>query len=1072
VLEEQIVEYQQTIEALRRREQEFKALLENAPDAIARFDRQLRYLYANQAVEQALGLSREILIGKTNLELLMPNEICLLWEKHLNQVFEIGQNIEIEFEFQTPLGLRAYQARLVPELDLEGAIASVLVVSRDVTEAKQAEQALQNVTTQLANVFEILPDALICVDTEWRYTFVNSRAEALLDKPRSELLGKNSWEVFPSLVETQAYTLCHQAMAQQKAIEYEEFYPEFNKWFFIRLNPSTTGLSTYFQDISDYKQTEKALQQREEQFRQLADAVPQIVWVVNANNELEYVNQQWCDYAGLTLEQARKRESFSLVIHPEDIQSTYQQWAKSLATGTPYEKECRLKRASDGVYRWFLVRTMPVKDEQGRVIQWYGTSTDIDDLKRTEETLQESEERLRLALDSGRMGIWDWSILSGDLKWSENLEEIHGMAPGSFGGTFADFQKIIHPEDREMVNEAIAQAVKRQSNYEIEFRTFWPDGSTHWIAGKGKTFSNAEGKAVRMIGVAMDVTERKRNEEAQAYLAEASKVLSSSLDYQTTLASVAQLTVPELADWCTVHVIEEDGSIQQLAAAHVDPAKVKWAEELKNKYPLDLNAARGAAFTLRTGQSDLLPDISDELVVQAARDPEHLQLLRDIGFKSVMTVPLMVQDRILGVISFVSTAESQRRYDKVDLLLAEELGHRAALAVDNARLYRAQERDRALAEAANRIKDEFLAVLSHELRTPLNPILGWAQLLKSRKYDEKTTIRALEIIERNAQLQTQLIDDLLDVSRILQGKLQLEFQPINLNVVIAAAIETVRLAAQAKSIQIKTHLYPDIGKITGNSARLQQVVWNLLSNAIKFTPKGGKVEITLQSIGDYAQIKVSDTGIGIKPEFIPYVFDYFRQADSQTTRKFGGLGLGLAIVRHLVELHGGTVWADSQGEGQGAVFTIELPLIATTLEANHDGGQENQSANLNGIRVLVVDDEPDMREFVAFVLEESGAQVTATTSAAEALKALEQSTFDLLLSDIGMPEMDGYMLMQQVRGLAAERGGEIAAIALTAYAGDLNQQKALSAGFQAHISKPVEPEELVREILNLIVKEA
>jgi PAS domain S-box-containing protein len=711
---------------------------------------------------------------------------------------------------------------------------------------------------------------------------------------------------------------------------------------------------------------------------------------------------------------------------------------------------------------------MPITDRQGRVIKWYGTSTDIDDLKRAEETLQQSEEQLRLALESGRMGTWDWSIMTGELKWSDNLEEIHGMAPGSFGGTFADFEQIIHPEDREVVNQAIAQAIELKSIYDIEFRIFWPDGTTHWMAGKGKTFCNAEGKAVRMVGVGMDVTERRRNEEAQRYLALASKVLSSSLDYQTTLASVAQLTVPKLADWCTVHVIEEDNSIEQLAAAHVDPAKVKWAMDLKNKYPFDPNAPRGAAFTLRTQQPDLLPDISDELLVQGARDAEHLQLLREIGFKSVMTVPLLIQDRILGVISFISTEDSGRRYDGVDLSLAEELGRRAALAVENARLYRAQERERARAEAANRIKDEFLAVLSHELRTPLNPILGWTQLLKSRNFDEEKTIHALDIIERNAKLQSQLIEDLLDVSRILQGKLQLEFQPIALHSVIGSAIDTVRLAAQAKSIQIETRLTSVLGQVAGNSARLQQVIWNLLSNAIKFTPQGGRVEIVLQRADDYAQIKVSDTGTGIDLDFLPYVFDYFRQADSKTTRTFGGLGLGLAIVRHLVELHGGTVWADSPGKGQGATFTIHFPLMTNTLKTDDDGKQANEGGSLKGIRVLVVDDEPDMREFVAFVLEEYGAQVTVAKSAAEALFALEESIPDLLLSDIGMPDRDGYMLMRQVRTWSSERGGQILAIALSAYAGEFNQQQALSAGFQAHISKPVEPEQLVRAITNLI----
>jgi signal transduction histidine kinase len=376
------------------------------------------------------------------------------------------------------------------------------------------------------------------------------------------------------------------------------------------------------------------------------------------------------------------------------------------------------------------------------------------------------------------------------------------------------------------------------------------------------------------------------------------------------------------------------------------------------------------------------------------------------------------------------------------------------------------------AEAANRIKDEFLAVLSHELRSPLNPILGWSKLLRNGKLNAAKTAHALEIIERNAKLQSQLIEDLLDVSRILRGKLSLNMAPVNLASTIKAALETVRLAAEAKSIQIQTVFDPTIGQVLGDAARLQQVVWNLLTNAVKFTPEGGRVEILLQQIGSQAQIQVRDTGKGISPDFLPYVFEYFRQADATTTRTFGGLGLGLAIVRHLVELHGGTVLADSPGEGQGATFTVRLPLIKDKSGRSKAEGNFSplvpQSSPLSGIRVLVVDDDTDSREFFAFVLEQLGAQVSTVTSAGEAIAFLEQSQPNILLSDIGMPDMDGYMLMRQIRAMPPEQGGQILAIALTAYAGEIDRQQALEAGFQHHLAKPVEPNELVKVILNLL----
>ncbi|XHX81254.1 MAG: response regulator [Stenomitos frigidus ULC029] len=394
------------------------------------------------------------------------------------------------------------------------------------------------------------------------------------------------------------------------------------------------------------------------------------------------------------------------------------------------------------------------------------------------------------------------------------------------------------------------------------------------------------------------------------------------------------------------------------------------------------------------------------------------------------------------------------------------------------------------AQQANRIKDEFLAVLSHELRSPLNPILGWVRILQTSQQDEAKTQYALETIERNARLQAQLIEDLLDVSRILQGKLSLHQGPVGLAFTIKAALETVRLAAEAKAIQIQTVLAPNVGQVLGDSNRLQQVVWNLLTNAVKFTPQGGKVQVQLEQVdspppitadvsGDgllkqsqstaYAQITVTDTGRGISPEFLPHVFDYFRQADSTTTRRFGGLGLGLAIVRYLVELHGGTVEAASPGEGQGATFIVKLPVLAAASLQQADTLSSHPSAvTFNGLQVLVVDDDRDSRELITFLLQQHGATVTEVASASEALSRLRQTSFALLISDIGMPTIDGYALIRQIRKQTSDPVGKMPAIALTAYAGEIDQQQALAAGFQHHLAKPIEPELLMQTIWTLI----
>lgn len=407
-------------------------------------------------------------------------------------------------------------------------------------------------------------------------------------------------------------------------------------------------------------------------------------------------------------------------------------------------------------------------------------------------------------------------------------------------------------------------------------------------------------------------------------------------------------------------------------------------------------------------------------------------------------------------------------------ILADITDRKQAEDERNQLLAREQEA-RAAAEAANRLKDEFLATLSHELRSPLNAMLGWTRLLNSRKFDEATTARALQTIERSAKSQAQLVEDLLDVSRIIQGKLRLNTRPVELVSVIEAAIETVRPAAEAKEITLQSVLDPATGRVAGDSDRLQQVVWNLVSNAIKFTPKGGQVQVRLERVNSHVEITVTDTGQGIEPEFVPYVFERFRQADSSSTRVYNGLGLGLAIVRHLVELHGGTVRAHSEGEGKGATFTVKLPLIPVRVKRHLDGHAHptlvdvpfDNSPVLNGIRVLIVDDEVDSREFLVAALEQCEANVFAFASASEALEAVSRLKPDVLVSDIAMPLEDGYSLIRKVRQLSAEQGGQIPAIALTAYARAEDRTRAIASGFQMHIPKPVEPAELATVVASL-----
>jgi signal transduction histidine kinase/CheY-like chemotaxis protein len=425
-----------------------------------------------------------------------------------------------------------------------------------------------------------------------------------------------------------------------------------------------------------------------------------------------------------------------------------------------------------------------------------------------------------------------------------------------------------------------------------------------------------------------------------------------------------------------------------------------------------------------------------------------------------------------------------RHWRPDEIALVRELTMRLWTRLERARaeeereqLLQSEQAAREEAERANRLKDEFLATLSHELRTPLNAILGWSQMLQNNNLDEAGVKRATGTIERNARAQSQLIDDILDVSRIITGKLRLDVRAVDLANVISAAVDAARPAAEAKNIRLQTLIDPQATQISGDSDRLQQVVWNLLSNAIKFTPKGGRVQVRLERVNSHIEIVISDTGAGIEPEFLPFVFERFRQSDGSMTRRHGGLGLGLAIVRQLVELHGGTVSVESKGGGQGAMFIVSLPFLPVRLEPEEDLPRVHPTAEngsvldcppeLSGLRVLLVDDEADSRELLNFVLESCGAQISTASSAGEAVELIKRERFDVIISDIGMPEEDGFSLIRKIRGFSNEQGGNIPAIALTAYARAEDRVQALRSGFQMHIAKPVESAELTAAVANL-----
>ncbi|MBR8838694.1 MAG: response regulator [Stigonema ocellatum SAG 48.90 = DSM 106950] len=674
---------------------------------------------------------------------------------------------------------------------------------------------------------------------------------------------------------------------------------------------------------------------------------------------------------------------------------------------------------------WLEIHVYPGPDGLGVFYR------DITKRKQAEVALRQSEARFK-RLAANVPGVIYQYVRHPDgsdafTYVSPKCRELYELEPFELQQDFGLVWAMVHPDDVERVHQANVISAQCLEIFDVEFRLITPSGRLKWLHAKSQPERQANGDVI-WDGLVVDITDRKRVEET---LRDALQKLNFHVE-NTPLA-----------------VIEWDSEFRVS----------RWSPEAKRIFGWQEQEVIGK--TLNDWQFVFEEDL--EAVSSVCTDLMQGNVQRNVNHNR----NYRKDGSVVHCEWYNSTLLDESGKLVSILSLALDVSDRIRLQAERDRVLQLEQAARAEAEAANRVKDEFLAVLSHELRSPLNPIVGWSTILRSRKLDEKKTAHALEIIEQSAKVQAQLIDDLLDISRILRGKLSLNISPVNLVSTIEAAMETVHLAAIAKSIEIHTMLEPDVGQVSGDEGRLQQVIWNLLSNAIKFTPETGRVDIRLERVGSQAQITVSDTGKGIHPDFLPHVFEYFRQADATTTRTFGGLGLGLAIVRQLVELHSGTVQVASPGVGQGATFTVRLPLMLTQPNTHQHRIQSEQSLDLNGVKVLVVDDEQNTREFVAFLLELHGASVTSVASADEAFAALTQSKPDVLLSDIGMPNVDGYMFMRQVRTLPPHQGGQIPAIALTAYAGEINHQQALSAGFQKHISKPVEPDTLVAAIASL-----
>ena len=798
-----------------------------------------------------------------------------------------------------------------------------------------------------------------------------------------------------------------------------------DRGFLIRQAGAPDRLAGFAEDITAAKQTEQTLRQSEAQLQAVAANLPNgAVFIVDRQLRYQLAEGAAIKLAGMTSEDLVGKTLWE-ALDPA-LAAEYEPFFRQALRGKPYTVE---HRSHD---RNYISHGTPLVNDRGEIYAVLAVSYDISDRKRVEEELAHSRRQFEKIAETtpGLVYVYDL-VENRNLYVNTGISRMLGYSPEQIAALGSSLiASLIHPDDVPGVLEGNQRfhLLGDTDVYDHELRMRHARGDYRWLRCRDAVFERAEdGTVTQIIGNAQDITAHKQAELALRQSESRFRfMVESAKDY-------------------AIFTLDRNGMVTSWNSG---------AERLLGYSEAEIIGRDGRIIFTPEDDEQGKPEREMQLALMQGRAENERWHVRKDGSRfwgSGLVMPL--QDEAGTTQGFVKILQDKTAQRQIE--------------AEREQLLQQEQEAREEAERANRLKDEFLAVLSHELRSPLNPILGWSQLLQQGKLDETRQKEALATIERNAQLQAQLIEDLLDISRIMQGKITLVAAPVNLAVVISAAVDTVRLAAQAKHIEIALDL-GEVAPLWGDAARLQQVVWNLLSNAVKFTPQGGQVTVTLRQLDRLAEIRVIDTGKGIDPPFLPYVFEYFRQEDSSTTRQFGGLGLGLAIVRQIVEMHGGTVSAESQGENQGATFIVQLPVLQATATVSEPAQTHAETeAPLAHLQILVVDDVDDTREFQTVILEQSGAKVTAVASGLEALQVLDQFIPDVIVSDIGMPQMDGYMLIEQIRSRPPEQGGTIRAIALTAYAGATDQQQALQSGFQRYLSKPLEPERLIEAIIRL-----
>jgi PAS domain S-box-containing protein len=1115
-------------EALKGSEERFRRTFEDAPIGVALVDTDARYQRVNRALCEMLGYSEEELIGKTSSELLHPEDLGTSLER-LHQALE-GElsSYALERRYVRADGRTVWHSSSVSLVrDSRGEPSYFVCLHQDITERKQAEAEVKESEERFRSTFENAPIGMALANLDNQYLQVNQAFCDILGYSEEGLLSRRTWEVtHPD--DRGTTTTRTQALLEGKIgrdlVEKRYIHADGSiVWALssISLVRDSQGDPAYFvgqyQDITERKRAEEALKESEEFFRALYERVHHPIYLLDEDLNFVDVNPSACEFYGYSREEF-KRMNISDITVPEEHAGQQGAAERMRQQGEAFIRERRHRKKNGEIVTVTADATAVIRADQKLYVS---KITDITERKRTEEEIQrlneeleerveertaqleatfsdlrESEERYSLVVQASNDGVFDWDIRTDEHYWNDRLYEIYGLSSSEVDPSLEVFQEHLHPEDRHKVRAALAAHLERDEEYVIQYRVRRPSGEYRTCSVRAEAQRDEEGNPVRMTGVVRDITERKRTEEAQRILAEAGATLASSLDYHTTLAAMARLSVPDLADWCAVDVLDENGVPERLAVEHKDPQKIHWAQELQERYPADPDAPYGVPEVLRTGRPQLYFEISDETLETAARDEEHLRIMREVGFTSAMIVPLVVNERALGAISFVST-ESGRRYEGADLELAEELARRAALAVENARLYeeaqreiaereRAQEETRRLnetleerveertaqladavsglemarnqAEEANRAKSEFLANMSHEIRTPMNGVIGMTGLLLDTRLSEEQ-LEYAETIRTSGEHLLSIINDILDFSKIEAGMMELEVIDFDLRRTVEEALDLFAERAHAKGLELANLVAYDVPDgLRGDPGRLTQVLTNLIGNAIKFTDEGEVVlraEVSEKTEDtSVVRFSVTDTGIGMTPQQQVNLFQSFTQADASTTRRYGGTGLGLSISRQLVDLMGGKMGVESE-PGEGSTFWFEVPFSNLPEAA---GRVRKPPSDLGELHVLVVDDNATNRQIVHQQIVAWGMKNGMAEGGTQALQMLRSAAdsgdpYDVAILDMQMPHMDGLELARRIKedpDLQATR-----LILLTSLGMRGDARKAKLAGIEAYLTKPV-----------------